>query len=538
MSVDDEIIRLLLEIKTEPDPQSVAAKLDVIKGKIYELEGSYEVLENKVEQFKVMEITTSDEVVRRKNEQVIAANTAIVAQQNTNKMLDEELRAQWLLSKGIVTTADAHGEATKANSSFGRGILQTSYAVQDFTSVLSGGGGLSRAFGSVQNNIPVLLTGLGMGAGLAGVVSVISVGLGAVIPLVSQFFGAMDADKAKAAAAEVQKLAAEVERLKNLQTGGEEATKKRVEDVLKDAPAKKVIEGVQSELVARAEARAVQMIEEEFKETGVVTMSVEDLVKVEPGGELSGQWGQKIKEEVNKIIGRLGIDKSARAQVIGMAQKRPGQFPAGFAEDLAGVEPERFEAAERAGQDEVEEAEHFGQRAHDAGVKRRERAKEKRIAGEGAEHLAEQMQELGAEARRDAKREEQEKVGAENKAAQYARQADEKAARDAAKVAKDMERNEAKAAKQADPMAMNRAAQQAQQSEALGMVQQNTQGFSAKEQGMIAKHLVGNFEMGLQMSQTFDEAMAQAIEQTRKDIWAGVHHGLNRGSQQSQSRFE
>lgn len=90
----------------------------------------------------------------------------------------------------------------------GGGILQASYAVQDFTAVLSGGQGLDRAIMSVQNNIPGLLMALGMSGGLAGVVSLVSVGIGALVPLIERMWGAFD-DKEAAERAK--------ERLKELQ---------------------------------------------------------------------------------------------------------------------------------------------------------------------------------------------------------------------------------------------------------------------------------------------------------------------------------
>lgn len=70
--------------------------------------------------------------------------------------------------------------AEKASADFGRGIQSISFAVQDFTSVL-GSQGLGRALGSIQNNIPQILTGLGAGAGLAGVVSLAAIAVGQLV---------------------------------------------------------------------------------------------------------------------------------------------------------------------------------------------------------------------------------------------------------------------------------------------------------------------------------------------------------------------
>ena len=96
----------------------------------------------------------------------------------------------------------------------GNGILQASWAVQDFTSVLAGGQGLGRAIASVQNNIPGLLMSLGMSGGIAGAVSLVSVGIGALLPLVEKMWGSLDnkeaAESAKERLREIKAAADEV----------------------------------------------------------------------------------------------------------------------------------------------------------------------------------------------------------------------------------------------------------------------------------------------------------------------------------------
>jgi hypothetical protein len=111
--------------------------------------------------------------------------------------------------------------AEKAHADFGRGIQSAAYAVQDFTSVLSGGQGLGRALGSIQNNIPQLLTTLGLGAGLAGVVSLVSVGVGLLIDNWDTLKAAFDGSATKEEVKAMEKLA--------------EATKKANEQAVKMA---------------------------------------------------------------------------------------------------------------------------------------------------------------------------------------------------------------------------------------------------------------------------------------------------------------
>ncbi|WP_165063435.1 hypothetical protein [Paludisphaera rhizosphaerae] len=105
--------------------------------------------------------------------------------------LIEQARAQRVLAQEVADSAPPlvryRSEATKAaeaaedagkkTKGYGNAIQTTAFAVQDFTSVL-GTQGLGRAIGSVQNNIPSLITQLGGAAGLAGAISIVSIGAG------------------------------------------------------------------------------------------------------------------------------------------------------------------------------------------------------------------------------------------------------------------------------------------------------------------------------------------------------------------------
>jgi hypothetical protein len=94
----------------------------------------------------------------------------------------------------------------------GGGILQASYAVQDFTSVLAGGQGLDRALSSVQNNIPGILMSLGASGGLAGVVSLVAVGIGALIPVVGKLWKSLESDAPEMAAERLKALQEQIKR--------------------------------------------------------------------------------------------------------------------------------------------------------------------------------------------------------------------------------------------------------------------------------------------------------------------------------------
>lgn len=89
----------------------------------------------------------------------------------------------------------------------GSGLLNASYAAQDFTSVLTGGGGLDRALSSVQNNVAPLLQSFGVLAGPAGLISLISVGVGLLVPQLERLWGSLeDSEAAKIAAERLKEL--------------------------------------------------------------------------------------------------------------------------------------------------------------------------------------------------------------------------------------------------------------------------------------------------------------------------------------------
>lgn len=66
----------------------------------------------------------------------------------------------------------------------GQGVMGLSFAVQDF---MSANGDFLQGLYRIQNNIPVLLYQLGAGAGLAGTISLISLGIGLVLPKLLEF---------------------------------------------------------------------------------------------------------------------------------------------------------------------------------------------------------------------------------------------------------------------------------------------------------------------------------------------------------------
>jgi archaellum component FlaC len=163
---DDEIIRLILD--TGPSPENVEriiGKLQSLKTTGQQLEQAYEVVGDS---FQVMESkveTASDAAVR-----------ALVEQTTAQKNLAMALEDTAVATQTTVVSAGGLGQTMSKEGNLGRGVLQASFAFQDFTSQMDQG--FARAAASVQNNIPIILSSLGAGAGMAGVISVVTVGLG------------------------------------------------------------------------------------------------------------------------------------------------------------------------------------------------------------------------------------------------------------------------------------------------------------------------------------------------------------------------
>jgi hypothetical protein len=174
MAANDELIKLLLDLgRSSQNVQEVVEKLQGLRTTTTNVGQGYDVLERQVGEY---------DLVEQK------ATVAIVQQSTALQLLGIELEKQVGLYSVVTAQMNTLGTTMTtargtggAGGGAGMGILGASYAFQDFTAVLSGGQGFGRALGAIQNNIPILLAGLGAGAGLAGVVSVVTVGVGLLI---------------------------------------------------------------------------------------------------------------------------------------------------------------------------------------------------------------------------------------------------------------------------------------------------------------------------------------------------------------------
>lgn len=175
----DEFTRTQAKLSAEMEREQ--RLLDRLKQSVQGTADTYDVLDRKVGEYEVLE--------RRVTETVRFQTT----------MLDQ-LGVQLHKNTGLyeIATAEAArmGQVAGRQGDFGRGMLQASFAVQDFTSVM-GTQGLGRALASVQNNIPLLVTAMGAGAGLAGAISIVSVGVGLLVDNWGKLTGAWDDEETK-----------------------------------------------------------------------------------------------------------------------------------------------------------------------------------------------------------------------------------------------------------------------------------------------------------------------------------------------------
>lgn len=523
MSVQDDDTTLKLRVVYEAN-QAITQAISEIR-RLKEETGGLSVENQKTLQTLEYQKTLLDGVGSELDKHTAKVHEDALAQRAMRRALEESEPVHKALETRVQSTATAHGN-------MGRGVLQASYAVQDFTSVLSGGGGFSRALGSVQNNIPVLLSGLGMSAGLAGAISLVSVGFGAAIPLLSSFIDMED----KAAEA-TKKHAEEAQKLKDALTSEQEETKKKVDSYTKDNN-KTTAQAIETAL--KLEARGRPITEADM---GAALAEMPATFGEVPGARegrareaIIARRDERAQEEANRLVSTLNVDPSARAQAAQLARTHKG-FPAGFVEAME--HPDDIETQK----DRDKKADALTEQGRELEKKT---MAEKQKAIDDQDKLAEQLTREGLAAQKQTFQErddeaEKEKLqkAAETRHLAAQRYAEEQRLEHEQRAAQVLaERNAAQAAHDADPRIANRHAIQAEQSQALQAVQQNTHGFNAPQQHEIARHLQQSYDAGFGMSHTFSEMLGHAIRQMQQEYDRGVQAGLHRQQQTSQSFYQ
>ncbi len=368
----------------------------------------------------------------------------------SSQMVSDMLRDRSALTEEV---ARQTGILDKSHRDIGQTLLQTSYAVQDFTSQLDSRG-LSGALSAVQNNIPGILSGLGAGAGLAGVVSVLTVALGAALPHLRSFFGAMDAAKVKEAADELKKVQAEADAM--LKAPQDEPGKATAAAFGQYEQRGMGLSGAVTEAIKTAADReiatpqeAAQVAEHELHGGGFIPEMLGLSISPET---LQKRLEDRTKERASRLIAESGkpgaVGKAARERLRKLATDNPNLFPNDFAQFLGDVDEDPAEraAAEAAIEDDDPDSQYSA--AHKAGMASRNAARD---AADRAAKLQSRVADTYVD---DAKINEQEiarQAAAKDKAAREAATAAKHAAAEAKRAADDAKRSARERARASDP---------------------------------------------------------------------------------------
>jgi hypothetical protein len=415
MATSRDTVQLLIEILGQDGLDKLAQAAERASTSAKKAAGSYEVLDTVVNKSVgvagTYEIAT-DRVNHELDEQVRKAIEATQAQKAMNMVMSEF---------GSVATAAA---GSGQHGAGGRGIMGASYALQDFTSVLTGGGGLARALGSITNNFDQMAMAAGASVATAAKLSIGFTGLVALLPIVTPLFeslwkamaggedkGPETVVKALDAAQErLEKIRGELDKiLKSTPSGGHE-TAQGFRDLFAEEGGGKIVGGLAQSMAASGRGATMTDAERHATSDDAVEREVQvaQMNASRAGRSLSPDEEAVIRararanqqaakdaaqsrintanvEAAGKIVGAAPTEKGARDTLRAMAGRFPGAFPSGFAGHLGEMEPE----AVAKGEAEDAEAEAQEGRIHERLEKRRKDRAAKAAQDREAEQVAE-----------------------------------------------------------------------------------------------------------------------------------------------------
>lgn len=344
MALDSETIRLALEVTQTQTVAEAIAKLDQMAMSAKAAGNSVDALTLQTLAYKL----SIDSEVNALDQEVIALAEATTAQKLMRQMLEQTTVASTRASVAV-------GGETKGQSGLGRSALQASYAFQDFTSQLgSGPGGFARALGSIQNNIPGILMGFGVGGTVIAGVSVLTVALGALVTNWDLLVKGMTSDAIKKAKDDLEALAKKVDEYNALlgkPNRAEAAGGKIIEDAITEGGAAKIAKGLSETMTATGRGE---------KATPDERARMDQLAASAAKSEAMGWTVQAanlraavkaIQEDISarqaKTVQALMIDvkapgvtgKDARDTMRALVNANPTDFPAGFLGDLERADP-------------------------------------------------------------------------------------------------------------------------------------------------------------------------------------------------------
>ena len=365
----------------------------------------------------------------------------------------------------------------------------------------------------------------GVGLAIGGIVTFIDVVLPKLQSLRDAMIGITESTKAAAKALQEQKEQAE----KN-----QEAVDKLSKKLPASEEAKEIApftEGKKTDELESAIVRSLGLQGEGAPTTQQVsgaTAAATDVFgridKAALNKNLKAAADQNRINEANRLILAAPHSQKARDRLREIGQNHPDLFPSGFLEKLDEVSPEGRRAAEvqatTAEAQSAEAEEIYGQREA-ASKETLDIQQEFNKAFQDRRKLQDKQFEstMRSDEAFEKKREAVEKQ-AEAKAEQLRRHA--------AVQAEQLRRRDEAQARENMPSAINARQRRAEENEAIGLVQQNTQGFSPDEQSRIAGHLKNNYDMGLAVGHSVAEQIQFAIMQTRADVARGIQDAIRR----------
>lgn len=398
----DEMIKLGLDLGgTARSAQAAIDHMVDLQRETRESAGTYKVLESKAVQAAKAEEAALDELVRKSVE-------ATQARQAMKRVLEESVPTIDKATKGLDKLKGTRG----AN---GQGVLGATYALQDFITVLSMGGGFQRALMATQNNLTPMLMGFGVNAGLAGILPTVTTLLTAMIGPANDMWKALFnegegpqpvLDALDAAAEKLEKVRSELKKIIDATPASEKDTQKLVSEYLASGQGKQIVGGAAQAL--GASGRGAQLTEaeklassDEAVERAVrsaamnASRSGRPFTRAEENearfrAEQARQDARdRAQERINtanvqaagELVGSAPSDRGARDTLRALAKQFPGAFPKGFAGELQSLEPESLKAQRAELDADADNARH----AHEAGQRRLDRRRREKTEAKDRE---------------------------------------------------------------------------------------------------------------------------------------------------------
>ena len=339
---DEQAIRLLLQVSDSGSIEDAVQKFIKLKGVAKEVADTYSLADQRGDQF----VVSTKEITHALDAETEAAVEATMAQKAMNAVLAE--------TTSVVTTlAPQISGPTKGSSGLGRSAMAASYAFQDFTSQL-GTRGFAGALSAIQNNIPGILAGFGIGGTVIAGISAGAVALGLVVDNISKMNaeaskGALE--KAKKDLEELAKKADEFNALIGKPTRAEAAGAKIIGDAISEGDPARIARVMAGELgrSGKGEQRTPGELAEVDRLNQLLAARARgEAVNPEAIGEFQGRTNrsaQRLRAADLKAVQNALVDVSkggpeanaARAMLTPLAGAQG--LPGGFAGDLARSDP-------------------------------------------------------------------------------------------------------------------------------------------------------------------------------------------------------